>query len=124
MKRLILALVLIALALWPAVALAADGSEPPAFDAFLEALAGPLIAAAVALALSVVVEYVPKYEKLDPKWKRLLFFGLCLFVPIAAVTLRGLLGYAAWSFDPLYWRAIWNGMGAAGVGTLAHIRKL
>jgi len=96
----------------------------PSFDSWLVALSGPLVGTAVALVLSWVVEYLPQYEALAGKYKRLVYFGLCLIVPIAAACLRGVLGYVAWSFDPLIWHALWAGMGAAGVGTLAHIRKL
>lgn len=103
---------------------AQPGDEVPTFDGFLAALAGPLVAAAVGVILSIVVEYWSGYEALQPKWKRLVFFGLCLIVPIAAAFLRWGLGYVELTFDPLIWHAIWNGAAAGGIGTLAHTRKL
>ncbi|MBN1954285.1 MAG: hypothetical protein JW900_04455 [Anaerolineae bacterium] len=127
MKRLVFVVVLVLLAALTTPALAKPlllQGEPPTFDAFLAALSGPLAAAAVSLALSWLVDLWPKYEQLDPRLKRIVFFALCLTIPIAAAVLRGLLGYVSWSFDPLIWHAIWNGVGAFGVGTLAHTRKL
>ena len=102
----------------------AQDSPIPAFDVWLVALSGPLVAVAVGLVLSWVVEWFPQYDNWAPKVKRLSFLVVCLAVPLLAVTLRGLLGYAAWSFDPLYWHALWAGVAAYGVGNLAHTRKL
>jgi NhaP-type Na+/H+ or K+/H+ antiporter len=99
-------------------------SEIPTFDSWLILASGTLVAAIVGFLLSWVVEYWPKYNSLKPRYKRLSFLGMCLIVPILAATLRGLLGYAAWSFDPLYWHALWNGFAAFGVGEIAHTRKL
>jgi len=100
-------------------------SESPTmpFDKFLEAASGPWIAAIVALVLSWVCEYWPKYQEWPPKFKRLAYFGLALVVPLLAALLRGVLGYAPWSFDPLIWSALWNGAAAGGIGTVMHIRK-
>lgn len=122
--RAVLALTLLILGAVPVLAQGGGGDPIPTFDAFLQALSGPLVAAAVSIVLSVVVEYWPQYEALDPKWKRLIFFALSLVVPISAAFLRVALGYAPLTFDPLIWHAIWNGFGAAGIGTLAHTRKL
>lgn len=98
--------------------------EIPTFDSWLTAASGPLVAAIVGFLLSWVVEWWPAYDKLAPRVKRLAFFIMCLIVPVLAATLRGLLGYVAWSFDPLYWHALWAGFAASGIGTLAHTRKL
>jgi len=100
------------------------GESIPTFDAWLQAASGPLVSAVVAVLISFVVEYWPAYDGLAAKYKRLVYFGLCLAVPVAAAALRGALGYAAWSFDPLFWHAIWAGLSAGGIGTLAHTRKL
>ena len=54
---------------------------------FLQYAASPGIAAIVGAILSVVVEYLPEYDNLEPKWKRLVFFGLCMVVPLAATAL-------------------------------------
>ena len=98
--------------------------EIPTFDTWLMWASGPLVVVIVGLILSVVVEWWPAYGKLAPRVSRLAFFGLCIAVPMLAATARAALGFAEWSFDPLYWHAIWQGMGAAGVGTLLHARKL
>lgn len=106
------------------LSMSAQASDAPSFDQWLQAMSGPLAGSAVAVLLSWLVEYWPAYQIFDPKYKRLVFFALSLILPVATACLRGALGYAAWSFDPLIWRAIVAGFAAAGVGTVAHTRKL
>lgn len=92
---------------------------------FLSWLSTPSgIAIAVGLLLSWLIDYLPRYGYLSPKEKRLVYLGLCLLIPLLAATLRGLAGYAAWSFDPLYWQALTAGATAFGAGTLVHTAKL
>ena len=102
----------------------AQGDEIPTFDSWLILASGPLVAAIVGVVLSWVVEFLPRYEELAPKVKRLVFAALCMAVPLLAAALRGALGYVEWSFDPLFWHAIWAGAAAIGMGNLAHTRKL
>jgi len=120
-----LLLLLIAL-LVPGLALATMSGDPdtiPTFDAFLEKLSGPLVSAGVGIVLSWLIEYWAGYGNLRPKFKRLVFFGLCLILPMAAALLRAGLGYVRLTFDPLLWHAIWSGAGAGGVATVMHIRR-
>jgi hypothetical protein len=102
----------------------AQDDDIPTFDAWLTWASGPLVAAIVGFVLSFVVEWWPAYEKLAPRVKRVVFLGLCLIVPVLAAALRGLLGYTPWSFDPLFWHALWHGFAAYGVGNIAHTREL
>lgn len=121
-------LVIIAVSsLLAAFALPAFAQEPgeiPTFDKALILASGPLVAAIVGVLLSWVVEWVPKYEGFAPKAKRLVFSALCMAVPLLAAALRGALGYVEWSFDPLFWHAIWAGAAAGFAGNLVHTRKL
>jgi hypothetical protein len=119
-KYLLLLLVALSLLL---VAAQGEG-EIPSFDEALQGASGPLVGAVVAVIISWVVEFVPAYGSLAPRYKRLVYFGLCMVVPVSAACLRATLGYVAWSFDPLVWQALWNGAAAGGVGTLVHARKL
>ena len=48
--------------------------------------------------------------------------GTAMRLPWA--TARAGMGYTPWSFDPLYWHALWYGFAAYGVGNVAHTRKL
>lgn len=104
--------------------LVAAQGEIPSFDEALQGLSGPLISAVVGVIISWVIEFVPGYGSLAPRYKRLVYFGLCMVVPVTAACSRAALGYVAWSFDPLVWHALWNGAAAGGVGTLFHARKL
>ena len=124
MRKSVVFLAVVCLLMALAVPVYAQGGEIPTFDRALTMAAGSAVAVIVGLLLSWAVEWFPQYEKLAPRVKRVTFLGLCLIVPVLAVTLRGLLGYAQWSFDPLYWHALWNGFAAYVVGNLAHIRKL
>ncbi len=95
------------------------------FEQFLSWLSTPSgIAIAVGVLLSWLIDYLPRYGYLSPKEKRLVYLGLCLLIPLLAATLRGLAGYASWTFDPLYWQALTAGATAFGAGTLAHTAKL
>ena len=74
---------------------------------------------------SVLVEYWPAYGDLAPKWKRLVFLGLCL-APAALFT--GLSYLPGLGCAPIGWwgalLAAWNVFLAFGAGTMAHTRKL
>lgn len=82
------------------------------------------IAAAVGLLWSVAIEYVPGFEALAPKWKRVVFAGVCLVVPLLASALGMATGVYAPSFRDVVWPAIVAGCVAFGAGTLLHARKL
>jgi len=93
---------------------------------FLQWASSPGINAIVGAVLSVVVEYLPKYDTLEPKWKRLVFFVLCLVVPLGATALAILTGeWGAWGdWANTWWPAIVAGFTAASAGTLIHTRKV
>jgi hypothetical protein len=95
------------------------------WSGFLALLSNPNgIAAAVGVVLSLVVEYIPTYEALAPKWKRLVFGGACFVVPLAAAGLG--IATAGWdvSWEATFWPAVLAGGIAFGGGTVAHVRKL
>lgn len=94
------------------------------FAEALEYASGPGVAAVVGILLSFIVEYVPQYQALAPKQKRLVFLGLSLAVPVVAATLRGLWGYVAWGWESQYWPALWAGGVAFTSGTVTHVRRL
>ncbi len=94
------------------------------FSEFLAWASGPGVAAIVALLLSWLIEYVPRYELLEPKVKRLVFAGLCFVVPVLGALLRVAVGHASLSFDPLIWQALVAGAAAFGAGTALHTQHL
>ena len=92
---------------------------------FLELFAQPnLIAAAAGAILSFVVEYLPRYDSLAPKWKRLVFLGVCFILPLAAAALGILTEGWAVSWHDTFWPAVLAAAIAFGGGTAAHTRKL
>ena len=126
-KKIIAIVLLVGLLLLAfAAPVAADvgGEEIPTFDTWLKAASGPLVSIIVGVALSWIMEWYPKYSEWESKKKRLVYFGLCLVVPVGASCLRAGLGYVAWGFDPLIWHALWAGFAAGGAGTVVHTRKL
>ena len=78
------------------------------------------ISVVVGVLLSVGVEYVPPYEKLDKKWKRAVFFGLCLAVPTSAALLGVWTDGWPPTFADTFWPALWAGGLAFASGTMAH----
>ena len=124
MKRVTLILLFALFLFLAPVAFAQGTGAVPSPDAWLKAASGPLISAIAGVALSLLIGYWKSYGALDPRTKRLLFFGICLAVSLLAATARGVLGYAAWSFENLYWPAIWYALIAGGAGTLSHTGQL
>jgi len=95
------------------------------WSGFLALLSHPNgIAATVGVLLSLVVEYIPQYDALAPKWKRLVFAGACFVVPLCAAALGILTAGWAASWEATFWPAILAGGIAFGGGTVAHARKL
>lgn len=108
-----------------AIVLAAGNSQAdsiPTFDAALIAASGPMVSVIVGFLISLAIEHWPSYQGWPANTKRALFFALCLVVPVGAAALRGALGYTLWSFDPLFWHALWSGFGAGLAGTAVHIK--
>lgn len=93
---------------------------------FLQYAANPGIAIIVGVVLSVLVVYIPRYEALDPKWKRLVFVGLCFAVPLAATVLAVATSeWGAWGdWKTTWWPALQSGFVSGTSGTVAHTRKL
>ena len=92
---------------------------------FLAYLVSPNgIAAAVGVVLSFVVEYVPGYEPLAGKWKRIIFGGVCFAVPLLAAVLG--IFTASWSasWAETFWPVVQAAAIAFAGGTFAHVRKL
>ena len=82
------------------------------------------VAAAVGVFLSWLAEYIPGYDALAPKWKRLVFLGACFVVPLCAAGLNILTTGAPVSWELTFWPAMLAGGIAFGGGTVAHVRKL
>lgn len=103
--------------------LASDGETTiPSFDEALIYASGIDISVIVGFVVSVLLDWWPAYSDLTTAQKRAVYVLFCLGVPVGAATLRGVLGYAPWSFDPLLWHAIWCGVAAAIAGTLVHVK--
>lgn len=92
------------------------------FLVFLQQATG--IGIAIGFIMSLVVDWWPGYEKLEAKFKRLLFGGLCFSIPLAAVGVGVALGDYPAEFDTVFWPAIVAGFAAFGTGTFTHTRKL
>jgi hypothetical protein len=89
--------------------------------AFLLALQGPLLNAAVGVALFYLEEYLPWFCALAPKPKRLVTGALSLAIPVLSCVLAMALGYQ--QIDSL-WPAVVVGAAAFGVATMVHTQKL
>lgn len=119
----IIAVLLLIAIVTPASAASMDTQEIPTFDEWLKAASGPAVSVIVGFLISLLLDVWPAYGELSATWKTWLYGGFCLVVPVAAASLRALLGYVPWSFDPLVWHALWSGAAAAIAGTVVHKRK-
>jgi hypothetical protein len=103
----------------------AANAELWTWSQFLHWMASPGgIPVAVGILLSIGVEYVPNFKALTPKWKRAVFFGLSIAVPLAAAGL----GVLTDGWSPSWVETFWPALAAGGVafasGTMAHLPKL
>jgi hypothetical protein len=95
------------------------------WNEFLQFLSQPNgIALALGVGESVLVEYIPGFGELDPKWKRIVFLGLCFIVPLGAAGLG--IATEGWgvTWQNTFWPAVLAGGTAFAGGTVAHVRKL
>ena len=103
-----------------------DGDKKvPSWEQFLIYLSTPTgVSVSVGLLASLLAEYIPAFEWLDARLKRLIFLGFNLLVPVGAAALGELT--AGWSpaWDVTWWPAIVAGWVSFGAGTALHTRKL
>ncbi len=73
---------------------------------------------AVGFALSFVAEWIPGYDSIEPRLKRLVMMVLCFVLPIVATVLLG-------CYTPeCLWQALLAGGSAFFGSQVAHVRKL
>ena len=92
------------------------------FLVFLQQATG--IGVAIGFIMSLVMDWWPGYDMLQPKAKRLFFGGLCFAIPLAAAGIGVALGYYPAEFDAVFWPALTAGFAAFGSGTFTHARRL
>lgn len=94
----------------------------PEFLAYLSEPNG--LSVAIGVLWSFAIEFIPTFDTLDPRWKRIMFLVICLVVPVAAAGL----GVLTLDWDPdwqmTFWPALVAGALAFGSGTITHIRKM
>lgn len=102
-----------------------DLDQLMSWETFVRWLTNPTaIPIVVGVLLSIGVEYVPWYERLAGKWKRAVFFGASLVIPLLGAGLGILtLGWPG-SWVETLWPALMAGVLAFASGTLVHLRKL
>ncbi len=93
---------------------------------FLKYLAEPSgIVAVLGFILSWLVEYIPGFDALVPKWKRLVVLVLSMAIPLVGVGLSiatGVVGDVTWELT--WWPALVAGFLAFGGATVAQTRQL
>ena len=95
------------------------------WEGFLRLLSTPnVIAAIVGILASFAAEYIPGFDALAPKWKRVAFFLLSFVVPVGGALLGVLTLDWPMTWEPTFWPAFVAGWVAFAGGTIAHTRKL
>lgn len=96
------------------------------FQQFLLYLREPSgVTAAVGIVMAIIAEYQPTFQSLQPKFKRLWFFGLCMAVPIIAAIITAIIGYCTvCDWNELFWPALVAGATAFAAGQVAHTKVL
>ena len=88
------------------------------FNEFLQYAASPGVNVIVGFILSFVAEWIPGYEQVDAKLKRLYMMLLCFVVPVLATFLMGQFGQDA------IWQALMAGFTAFFGSQAAHVREI
>ena len=92
---------------------------------FLRWLSTPsAVTVVVGVLLSYLIEFWPQYEAMPARFKRLLFGGMCLAVPLLSALVGAATGVFTWTWEPTFWGALVAGFTAFASGTAAHTRKL
>lgn len=92
---------------------------------FLKYLSTPNgIAVATGIAWSLLFEYVPLFQTLTTKWKRVAFFVLSILLPLLAAALGVWTCQWTGSWEGTFWPALVAGAMAFASGTMAHTPKL
>lgn len=93
------------------------------WNEFLQLLSQPNgIAVGVGILDSVLVEYIPGFGGLDPKWKRLVFLLAAMVIPLGATGLG--IATEGWtvSWQDTFWPAVLAGGTAFASGTFVHVK--
>jgi len=88
------------------------------FQEFVEYARSPGINAIVGFILSFVAEWIPGYEGIDAKRKRLYMMLLCFVVPVLATFAAGCVE------QDCIWQALFAGFTAFFGSQAAHVREL
>jgi hypothetical protein len=95
------------------------------FKTFLVFMQGTGIEAIVGFIWSFVVEWVPQWETLSARVKRIAMWAICTTVPVLAKVLELAFYGGAWGDFPNTWfPMLVAGFVAFGGSQIAHLRKL
>lgn len=93
------------------------------FLVFMQSVEG-IVAGVLGIGLSYIVEYVPGFEALVPKWKRVAVLLLCVVFPVLALLLAWATGCVAQPTGEMFWQAVQSGGVAFAGSQFAHMREL
>ena len=91
---------------------------------FLNYLRGPGIDAALGVLLSFVVEWLPNWDTIAPRVKRVIMLLICLAIPTIATIGLALLGAVDPKLPDTWWLAVMSGAMAFGGSQVAHLRDM
>ena len=82
------------------------------------------IGVAAGIAWSLLADYIPQFEALQRKYKRLVFFAVCMAFPLVAAALGILTKSWPADFEATFWPALSAGALAFASGTITHTAKM
>ena len=91
---------------------------------FLNYLRGPGIDAALGVLLSFIIEWLPNWDTLAPRSKRVFTLLICLAIPLLATVGLALMGAVDVTLPDTWWLAVMSGAMAYGGSQVAHLRKM
>ena len=83
-----------------------------------------VVAGVLGLGLSWVIDYIPGFLDLAPRWKRVIILALCVVVPVIALLLQWQTGCIGVPSGDAWWQAVAAGAVAFSTSQIAHLAKL
>ena len=80
------------------------------FKEFLAWAQDPGISVVAGVFTSIIAEYIPRFDKLEKKWKMPIVLAFNVGIPLTAAGAGVAMGYQALDFDATFWPALVAGV--------------
>ena len=88
----------------------------------LKSAAGPGAAVIAGVIIALLIEWIPAFQAVSSKHKRLVYTVLCFLIPFIATVIAIVTHtFGSWGdIDTTWWPVVISGLAASGIGQLVH----